>query len=538
MSRLDCDILILGGGTAGNVLAARLTEDPTLRVTLVEAGGEARSPLVQLPVGFARLITHPRYDWRYLQEPDPSIHGRRFMWSAGKLLGGSSSINGQVYIRGMRHDYARWVAAGAKGWDFDTLLPYFRKSEDWTGAPHPAHGQGGPLTVSPMREPHPLCADFIEACAQRGLRTLDDYHGGEMEGAFLTDATQRDGWRCSSEKAFLRIARKRANLHVLTHTEAREVLFDGRRACGAVVRSRHGELTINARREVLVTCGTVGSAALLLRSGIGPGARLQAQGRRVVQNLPGVGENLQEHPGVGQNRYARLPTLNAQMGPHHMVGHLWQFLRARKGALAAPAVQAMSLARTHAAAEIPDVQVHFLPLSYDLEPETVSTASAAMPKQATVTILTTLCHPHSRGRVELDDDGAPRIVHQLIGDQRDVETLVRAQRFTVELFETAAMQRIVSAPRTPERIPETDAEWTEYVRWKTAPAYHPIGTCRMGSDSGAVVDPSLRVLGVNGLRVIDASVMPLLPSTNTNAPTIAIAERGADLVRQGLRESS
>ncbi|MES0875384.1 GMC family oxidoreductase [Sinimarinibacterium thermocellulolyticum] len=537
MSTLDCDVLILGGGTAGSVLAARLTEDPRLRVTLVEAGGEAGSLLVQLPVGFARLITHPRYDWCYRQVQDPSIHGRRFIWSAGKLLGGSSSINGQVYIRGMRQDYDRWVAAGARGWGFDNLLPYFRKSEDWTGTPHPAHGQGGPMTVSPMREPHPLCADFIAACVECGLRRLDDYHDGDMEGVFLTVATQRNGWRCSSEKAFLRPARTRPNLRVLTHAEAHELLFEGRRAHGAVVHSRHGELTINARREVIVSCGTVGSAALLLRSGIGPGARLQQLGRTVLHDLPGVGQNLQEHPGVGQNRYARCATINSQMRPHHMLAHLWAFLSARKGVLTAPAVQAMGLVRMQAATDVPDVQLHFLPLSYDIEPDTLSTASASMSKQPTVTILTTLCHPYSRGHVEIDERGAPRIAHPLLGDQRDVDTLVRAQRFVVDLFETKAMQRIVSGLRTPERLPETDDQWAEYVRWKAAPAYHPVGTCRIGIDSTAVVDPSLRVHGIDRLRVIDASVMPLLPSTNTNAPTLAIAERGADLVRQDLREN-
>lgn len=538
VAREHYDYLIVGGGTAGCVLANRLTEDASVRVALIEAGGEATSPLVQLPVGFARLVAHPKFDWSYEQAPDASIHGRRFLWSAGKLLGGSSSINGQVYIRGTRRDFDRWVELGAAGWGFDDVLPYFRRSEDWRGAAHPAHGQHGPLTVSPMRDFHPLCHSFLSACAQIGLPTLPDYHGGGMEGAFLTVGTQRAGWRCSNEKAFLRPARSRPNLSVLTNTEVERIRFDGERhAVGLRLRLRRGgeTLDLDARREVIVSAGTIGSAGLLMRSGIGPGARLAAVGVTVVHDLPGVGTNLQEHAAVGQNKFVNVSTLNAEMGPLSMLRHALRFAISREGVLAAPAVQAMALARTRPELAEPDVQLHFLPLSYDITPETVSTASAKMPTQPTITVNATLCQPQSRGHVELGQNLRPRIVHQFLGDPRDLDTLVRAQHLLHRLFATDAMRALITGDRRPDPIPTDDAGWAEYVRWKAAPAYHPVGTCRMGTDALAVVDPELRVRGIAKLRVVDASVMPTVTSTNTSAPTIMIAEKAVDLIRAASR---
>jgi len=525
------DYLIVGGGTAGTVLANRLSEDPSVQVALIEAGGEARSPLVQLPVGFAKLVAHPTFDWRYPQAPDPTINGRHFVWSAGRLLGGSSSINGQVYIRGTRRDFDRWAEAGARGWNFDAVLPYFKRSEDWTGAPHPSHGQGGPLTVSPMRDVHPLCHSFLRACAEVGLPTLPDYHGGAMEGAFLTVGTQRDGWRCSAEKAFLRPARQRNNLQVITHAQVERVVFDGRRAIGVQYRQGETLQALHANREVILSAGTVGSAALLLRSGVGPGAWLQSRGIMAVHALEGVGQNLQEHASVGQNKFVNVPTLNSQMGPMDMLAHAWRFARGRKGALSAPAVQAMGLARTSPGLDEPDVQLHFLPLSYDILPDTVSTASATMPKEPTITINVTLCQPRSRGRIDLDAEGRPLVMHQFLSDSRDVDTLIAGQHLIDRLFKAPALQSLIVAPRSPPSMPADDQAWADYVRWKTAPAYHAVGTCRMGNDDGAVVDPSLRVRGIGGLRVVDASIMPTVTSGNTNAPTMMIAEKGADLIR-------
>lgn len=526
----QADYLIVGGGTAGCVLADRLSSDPSKQVILIEAGGESASLLVQLPVGFARLVGHPKYDWRYEQDPDPSIHGRRFVWSAGKLLGGGSSINGQVYIRGTHRDYDRWEQQGATGWGASQVWPYFLRSEQWSGLQSPSHGTSGPLSVAPMKDFHPLCRTFLQACSENGLKTLGDYHDGKMDGAFLTDVSQRDGWRCSTEKAFLRTARSRSNLQVITKAEVQKITFESGRATGVTLRRRDKLERIDARREVIVCAGTVGSAALLMRSGVGPGAHLRSAGVEVIRDLPGVGQNLQEHPGVGQNKFVNVPTLNSQMGPLDMLRYGLHFMRGKKGPLGAPAVQAMALARTQKDLPEPDVQLHFLPLSYDIEPETISTASAKMPKEPTITILATLCQPRSRGRVELGEGLKAKVVHQFLSDPRDIATLVGSQRLIHRLFQSAAFRSIVPQNRTPDPIPDDDDAWADYVRWKAAPAYHPVGTCRMGTDDGAVVDPKLCVRGLEGLRVIDASVMPSVTSTNTNAPTIMIAERGAEMI--------
>lgn len=530
------DYVIVGAGSAGAVLAHRLSEDPSVSVTLIEAGGEARSLLVQLPVGFARLVSNPRFDWRYLQEPDPTIEGRRFIWSAGKLLGGGSSINGQVYIRGTRRDFDRWVELGAPGWGFDEVLPWFRYSEDWAGPAHAAHGTGGPLSTAPMQDFHPQCHSFLKACEQHGLPILADYHGGDMEGAYLTSASQRDGWRCSTEKAFLRPARQRPNLRVLTHTEVEHIRFDRGRAVGVDVLGAGLRQRIDARADVIVSAGTVGSCALLMRSGIGPAEVLQAAGVEVVHALPGVGRNLQEHAGVGQNKFVNVPTLNSEVGAFDMLRHLLRFAVGKKGPLGAPAVQAMALARSRPDLDEPDVQLHFLPLAYDIDADTVSTASAVMPKQPTVTINATICQPRSRGRVELDAQRRPKILHRFFDDERDIATLVGGQKLIARLFETPAMKRIVIHDRAPPVPPADDAAWADYVRNKAAPAYHPVGTCRMGTDDMAVVDPAtLKVRGIDGLRVIDASVMPSITSGNTNAAAIMIGERGADMIRRSAR---
>jgi len=526
------DYIIVGGGTAGCVLAERLSEDRSRQVLLIEAGGEAKSPLVQLPVGFARLVGNPRFDWCYLQDKDASISGRRFYWSAGKLLGGGSSINGQVYIRGTLRDYDRWEELGATGWGSAKVWPYFLKSEDWEGQPAPNHGKGGYLSVAPMQDFHPLCGHFIQACTEAGLKRLVDYHGGDMEGVFLTDASQRGGWRCSTEKAYLRPARNRPNLQVILDADVQKLLFEGGRAVGVSYTAGGYQHQARAIREVIVSAGTVGSAALLLRSGLGPGAHLQERGVAVLRDMPGVGQNLQEHPSVGQNKFVNVTTLNAEMGPLDMLNHALRFfVQNKKGPLGAPAVQAMAVTRTRPELAEPDVQLHFLPLSYDIEPDTLSTASAKMPKEPTVTIISTLCQPKVRGRVELGEQLKPRVMHQFLGDERDVASLVAAQRLIHRLFQTSALRAIVKGDRTPAPMPQDDAAWANYVRSKVAPAYHPVGTCRMGSDADAVVDPQLRVKGVAGLRVIDASVMPTVTSTNTNAPTVMIAERGAEMIR-------
>ena len=532
---MRADYVIVGGGSAGAVLANRLSEDPATKVVLIEAGGEAKSFMVQMPVGFAHMLTNPKFDWGYAQAPDPSINGRRFTWSAGRMLGGSSSLNGQVYIRGARADFDRWADFGATGWSWNEVFPYFLRSEHWHGPPSQTHGMHGPLSVSPMRDPHPLCDIFLKACNQQGLPTLPDYNDGVLDGAFLTEATQRDGWRCSTEKAYLRPARARANLEVLTEAEADSILLRDGRAIGVAVTRGDRRDEIDAEREVIVCCGALGSPALLMRSGIGPAQYMRERGLGVTHDLPGVGQNLQEHSGSSQNKYVNKPTLNSQMKPWEIGRDIGRFLWNRKGPMGAPAVQAMAFARTDPELTGPDIQIHFLPLAYDVEPETLSAARAVMPKEPCVSINVTLCHPEARGRVELDDHGRPIAVHQLLGAEADLRTHVAGMKLVDRIFRQPAFKEIITAERQPSPLPKTDAEWIAYARAKLLLAYHPVGTCRMGTDQDAVVDSALRVHGIGGLRVVDASVMPTTTSGNTNAPTIMIAEKAADMIRQGAR---
>ena len=525
------DYVIVGAGSAGAVLANRLTEDPDTTVILLEAGSEARSFMVQMPVGFAHMLTNPKFDWGYEQAPDPSINGRHFTWSAGRMLGGGSSLNGQVWIRGTRADFDSWAEQGATGWGWNDVFPYFLRSEDWRGPPSQVHGSSGPLSTAPMRDPHPLCRVFLAACAEFGLPTLDEYNGGAMEGAFLTQASQRDGWRCSTEKGYLRPARARRNLEVLTEAEVDKVLVADGRAAGVTLK-RDGRIErIDATREVIVCCGALGSPGLLLRSGIGPGAYLRERGIPVVHDLPGVGQNLQEHSGSSQNKFVNRPTLNSQLGRWTMMRDMARFLWNRKGPMGAPAVQAMGFARTEQGLAGPDIQIHFMPLAYDVEPETRSAARASMPKEPCVSINVTLCHPKGRGRVELASDGRPMAVHQLLGDEDDLHRHIRGMKLVDRLFAQPSFQAVVIGDRQPNPVPADDADWIAYARAKTLLAYHPVGTCRMGSDRDAVVDPQLRVNGLRGLRVVDASVMPQLTSGNTNAPVIMIGEKAAEMIR-------
>jgi len=526
------DYVIVGAGSAGAVLANRLSEDPATRVVLIEAGGEAKSFMVQMPVGFAYMLTNPKFDWGYEQAPDPTINGRRFTWSAGRMLGGSSSLNGQVYIRGAEADFDGWAELGATGWGWRDVFPYFLRSEHWHGPPSQSRGNHGPLSVSPMRDPHPLCATFVRACNEFGLVSLAEYNGGHMDGVFLTEATQRDGWRCSTEKAYLRPARKRPNLEVLTDAEVEKVLVRDGRADGVAVNRGGRREEIEATREVIVSCGALGSPALLMRSGIGPGRYLQERGIAVRNDLPAVGQNLQEHSGSSQNKFVSKPTLNSKMGRWDVMRDMARFLLNRKGPMSAPAVQAMAFARTDPDLAEPDIQVHFMPLAYDVEPETLSAARAVMPKEPCVSINVTLCHPEARGHVELDPNGRPMAVHHLLGSEADLRKHIAGMKLVDRIFSQPAFQEIIVGDRQPNPMPQDDAGWIAYARAKLLLAYHPVGTCRMGSDEASVVDPALRVRGMGGLRVVDASVMPTLTSGNTNAPTIMVAEKAADMIRE------
>jgi len=530
----EADFIVVGGGSAGAVIASRLSEDRATSVLLIEAGGTGRSLLTEMPAGYARIVADPGFDWVYEPVADPSQGGREWIWSAGKMLGGSSSLNGQVYIRGTRADFDEWAALGAKGWGFNDVFPYFLRSECWSGVPSQAHGSTGPLAVSPVRDPNPLCGVFLAGCAEAGIPTLEEHNDGSGFGAFMTQTNQQGGLRCSTEKAYLRPARTRRNLKILTAAEVKRVRIEGGRAVGVEIIRDGAAQFATARREIVLSAGALGSPALLMRSGIGPADYLRSRGIGPLYDRPALGRNLQEHSIGRLSKFVSVPTLNMQLGRVAMWQHTLNFFLRRKGPLSSPAIQAMALAKTRDDLDQADVQLHFSPLAYSIRPEARTIVGSPMAKRPALTIAASICKPKGRGHIELGDDGRPRVVHQLLGNDDDVDTLIGGLGLIGRIFETPAFRAIVEDEFLPDFVPVDREGWLDYLRRTACLTWHPVGTCRMGSDEEAIVDPELRVQGIGGLRIADASIMPTTTSCNTNAPTIMIGERAAEFIRSTL----
>jgi choline dehydrogenase len=528
LAMADADYIIVGGGAAGCVLANRLSENPSHKVIVLEAGGTGDDFMVKLPAGSFKLLGNAKYDWMYMTEPDPSIMNRKVMWNAGKALGGGSAVNGMVYIRGSRLDYDGWAADGCTGWEWDEVLPYFKKSEDFQGIAPPSHAKGGPLAVSPPRILHPLAQAFVDACGETQMRTIEDYGSGDVDGAFINQVTQKNGERCSSARAHLGAAKGRPNLTVINGAMVDKVLFEGDKAVGVRFRKDGQDQELKASREVVVSAGAIQSPIILMRSGIGPGAELQALGIEVKVDAPEVGKNLQEHASFSYSRLVDIPTYNTMMDRFSLAKHLINYLLFRRGVMTTSPVQAIAFARSSPDLEKPDIKFSMGPIITDY-------AKRGMHDKSGISIFTNVSPPKSRGEIRLrsaDPADSPIIDHRLFGHPDDVKTIIAGIRILDKIFGAPALSKHVVGYNMPPKPDMTDEELETLIRTYSGIGYHPVSTCRMGSDERSVVDPSLKVRGIKGLRVIDASIMPGMPSANTNAPSMMIGEKGADLIKR------
>lgn len=533
MAVKEADYVILGGGSAGCVMAGRLSEDPASQVALLEAGPWDRNPWIHIPMGFARLYVTRKFDWNYQTEAEPELGGRSLYWPRGRVIGGSGSVNGLVFLRGSPRDYDRWAQSGARGWSYDDCLPAFRKMETFAGPDSDFRGKDGPVQVGEVPEPSEGCRAFVAACEQLGFARNADNNGEWFEGVAPNQLNVHRGWRWSPATAYLKPALHRPNLHVEVDRVGQRILFRDGRAIGVVVRGPDGEETWLARREVIVCAGAIESPKLLMLSGIGDGAALQGMGIPVTAHAPEVGKNLQDHFMV---RYAfrtrPCGTLNEVMAnPVRAAGlGLGWFLR-RKNQMAVGASEASLFARVLPGSEEPEVQFQFVNFSLGDQ----SRGASSLARHPGFTFNYCVCRPDSRGELTLRAPNAeikPVIRPNYLTAPSDIRIMLESHRLGRRIAETEPFAGLIESEEFPGADTQTDDQVLDYIRANGATVYHPCGTNRMGADDRSVVDPELRVRGVTGLRVVDASVFPLVPSSNIHPAVLMLAERAAEMVRR------
>lgn len=522
------DYIIVGGGSAGSVLAGRLSEDPRHFVTLLEAGGRGDSPLVRIPTAMIAMLPTRINNYGFNTTPQSGFAGRRGYQPRGKCLGGSSAINAMIYTRGHPSDYDHWESLGNRGWSYRDMLPYFRRSEDNQSFDDEFHGKGGPLPVSDLQSDNPIHATYLQAAREAQFRINPDFNGAEQEGIGLYQVTQRNGERWSAARAYLLPHLSRPNLRVATKVRVERILLEGRRAVGVEYRQNGRKVRLRADREVILSAGAFQSPQLLMLSGIGPAAQLRQHGIAPLLDLPGVGENLQDHPDFIFGYTAKSPDLVgfSPSGIARIARQLLQWRRTRRGMISSNYAEAGGFLKTDPSLDVPDIQLHFTVAIVD---DHARRLHAAHGYSCHVCLL----RPKSRGNVMLasaDPAAAPLIDPAFLEDPDDLEAMVKGFKLTRRLMDAPALASLREKDLFTAGI-ETDEQIRAVLRERSDTVYHPVGSCKMGRDKMAVVDENLRVHGIEGLRVVDASIMPTLIGGNTNAPTIAIAEKAVELIR-------
>ncbi|POR41291.1 choline dehydrogenase [Methylobacterium sp. V23] len=533
MQRAEFDYVVVGGGTAGCVLANRLSEDGRHSVLMLEAGPRDSSPWIHLPIGYGKTMFHKTLNWGFHTEPEPAMAGRRIYWPRGRTLGGSSSINGLVFVRGQAEDYNHWAELGNAGWSWDDVLPYFMRSEHNTRGASPAHGGNGPLWCSDIKHKHELIEGIIAGAQELGVARTADFNGGDQEGVGYYQLFTRKGWRCSTAVAYLDPARGRPNLSIEVDAQATGLVLEGRRAVGVRYRQGGEVREVRATSEVILAAGALQSPQLLLLSGIGPARALAAQGINVTYDLPGVGENLQDHLQVRlMYKVAKPITTNDDLATLYGKARIGlQWLLTRSGPLAVGINQGGLFTRVMAGPGTPDVQFHFATLSADM-------AGAKPHPWPGCTFSVCQLRPESRGTVTLrnaDPFEAPVMRANYLATETDQQCTVEGIKFARRLAATKALGGLIEEEHKPGKDVQGDDALLSFARETGATIFHPSGTCKMGNDPMAVTDARLRVHGIASLRVVDCSIMPTLVSGNTSAPVVMIAEKASDMILADAR---
>jgi len=519
------DYIIVGGGSAGCVLANRLTANGKHSVLLIEAGPSDWNPMVHIPIGWTQISYADSFNWGNTIEPEASTNNRQMYWPRGKLLGGCSSINGMIHIRGHREDFNSWQEAGCEGWDWDSVLPYFERSERHAGDTKP----GAALGITEVE--HSEVSDlFIDSCRAQGLEKIDSFNNGEQEGVAYYQGTISKGRRQSTAHCYLKPAKKRSNLHIVTAALCERITFDGQRATGVMISRKGKTIQYTAAREVIVAAGAINSPQLLQLSGVGPGDLLREHGITPVVELAGVGQNLKDHLGtMAAYQVRKVRTIWDAMNPLGFLKQFYNYLRHRRGLLSFPSGHVGAFFRSSEAQTRPDIQLFFMPVGGDRD----ENHRTIMDKEPAVTAMIQHVRPASSGSVMIKSaspNDLPAIHANYLGTEDDQQAMVEGFKHIRRIFEQKPMADIRGSEIRPGKDVQTDDEILDYIRKEATTGYHPVGTCKMGIDPLAVVDPQLRVHGCRGLRVVDASVMPNIVTGNTNSATVMIAEKASDLI--------